>query len=157
MTDIGSAGRSSVLAQPDPAAPIDAAFANAAMIRTLRQEDSLTPSGIHAGAVTVPVALAMGEHLGSTGREVITALVAGFDVCGKLDRLSPGTRGAAHQLTCLRRLGRSRGRRQDVLGSRRGLRSRMGSPASSFDIPERVQCAKVPAAGRVRGTTRPRL
>ncbi|MBY6678864.1 MmgE/PrpD family protein [Rhodococcus sp. BP-332] len=34
----------------------------------------------HAGSTVLPAALAVGEHAGSTGRQVITAVVAGYDV-----------------------------------------------------------------------------
>src|SRR4051812_28370946 len=62
-SDFGAAGRSTVIRRTRKAAPIDAAFANAVMMRALRQEDTLVPAGIHAGVLTIPVALALAEHL----------------------------------------------------------------------------------------------
>lgn len=38
----------------------------------------------HPGAVTVPVALAMGEYLGRSGKEIITAVVAGYEILIRL-------------------------------------------------------------------------
>ena len=38
----------------------------------------------HPGAVTVPVALAMGEYLGRSGKEIITAVVVGYEILIRL-------------------------------------------------------------------------
>lgn len=91
-SDFGAPGRCTVIRHGRRASPIDAAFANAVMMRTLRQEDTLIPAGIHAGVLTIPVALALGEHLGRSGREVITAVMAGYDVAAALEACSPDTR-----------------------------------------------------------------
>jgi 2-methylcitrate dehydratase PrpD len=91
-SDFGSPGRCTVIRHARRASPIDAAFANAVMMRTLRQEDTLIPAGIHAGVLTIPVALALAEHLGRSGRDVITAVMAGYDVAAALEACSPETR-----------------------------------------------------------------
>lgn len=91
-SDAGCAGPATVIAQRTTASPLDAAFANAVMIRALRQEATMLPSGIHATAIMVPVALALAEQLHKTGRDVVTALIAGHEVCGKLDRAGPEKR-----------------------------------------------------------------
>lgn len=91
-SDFGSPGRCTLIRHSRKASPIDAAFANAVMMRTLRQEDTLIPAGIHAGVLTIAVALALGEHLGRSGRDVITAVVAGYDVGATLEACSPTTR-----------------------------------------------------------------
>jgi 2-methylcitrate dehydratase PrpD len=92
--DFGASGRCAVIRHAQRASPIDAAFANAVMMRTLRQEDTLIPAGIHAGVLTIPVALALGEHLGRSGREVIAAVIAGHDVAAALEACSPDTRAS---------------------------------------------------------------
>ena len=91
-SDFGAPGRCTVIRHARRSSPNDAAFANAVMMRTLRQEDTLIPAGIHAGVLTIPVALALGEHLGRSGREVITAVMAGYDVAAALESCSPDTR-----------------------------------------------------------------
>lgn len=91
-SDFGAPGRCTVIRHGRRASPIDAAFANAVMMRTLRQEDTLIPAGIHAGVLTIPVALALAEHLGRSGREVVTAVMAGYDVAAALEASSPETR-----------------------------------------------------------------
>lgn len=93
-SDFGAPGRCTVIRHAHRASPIDAAFANAVMMRTLRQEDTLVPAGIHAGVLTISVALALAEHLGRSGRDVITAALAGYDVAAVLEACSPETRAA---------------------------------------------------------------
>jgi 2-methylcitrate dehydratase PrpD len=88
----GSAGDSTVIRRRQRACVLDAAYANVVMIRTLRQQSTLVPSGINAGAIMIPVALALAERERRTGREILTALVAGFDVCAKLDGAAPEKR-----------------------------------------------------------------
>jgi 2-methylcitrate dehydratase PrpD len=91
-SDFGATGRCTIIRHGRRVSPSDAAFANAVMMRTLRQEDTLIPAGIHAGVLTIPVALALAEHLGRSGREVIAAVMAGYDVAAALEESSPQTR-----------------------------------------------------------------
>lgn len=67
-------------------APVDAVLANATLMRAGGLDDVLFPVGVHAGLVTMPVGLAVAEELGLSGRDLITAVVAGYDVLGKLGR-----------------------------------------------------------------------
>ena len=61
-----------------------AAFANAALFHGRAQEDTLGSS--HTGTVITPAALALAEREGNSGKEVIAAIVAGYEVVGALDR-----------------------------------------------------------------------
>jgi 2-methylcitrate dehydratase PrpD len=79
-------GDCTVIGQTRRAAPVDAAFANCTLMRGSGLDDVLFPGGIHAGLVTMPLALALGEERHLSGREVLTAVVAGYDVMGKLSR-----------------------------------------------------------------------
>lgn len=88
----GSPGRCCILGQAGRAAPVDAAYANAVMIRAVRQEDSLMPSGIHGVAITLPVAIALAEQHGRSGADLLTAMVAGCEVAAVLDRAAPDKR-----------------------------------------------------------------
>lgn len=63
-------------------APLDAAFANTTLMRADGMDDVLFPGGIHAGLVTMPAALALGEDGHLSGRDVMAAIVAGYDVMG---------------------------------------------------------------------------
>ena len=80
----GNSGSSTVIGHRMTLAPIDAAFANAVMMRSLRQEDSILPSFIHPGPMVIPPALALAEARRLPGREVIVAVVAAYDVLGAL-------------------------------------------------------------------------
>lgn len=77
-------GDCTVIGQTRRAAAVDAAFANCTLMTGL--DDVLFPGGIHAGLVTMPLALAIGEQRRHSGREVLTAIVAAYDVMGKLSR-----------------------------------------------------------------------
>ena len=69
---IGAPGRRFPAAR---AAMIDAVYAH-----SLELDDGHKNAGCHAGAVVVPTALVMGQALGRTGREVIAAVAAGYEV-----------------------------------------------------------------------------
>ncbi len=80
----GNSGNSTVIGRGTRLAPIDAAFANAVIMRSVRQEDSILPSFIHPGPIVIPPALALAEERRLPGREVIAAVVAAYDVLGAL-------------------------------------------------------------------------
>lgn len=62
-----------------------AAFANGSMSHALDFEDTHDEALVHPNAASIPAALAIGEALGDvTGKELITALVAGSDITSRL-------------------------------------------------------------------------
>jgi len=61
-----------------------AAFANAALFHGRAQEDTLGSS--HTGTVITPAALAIAERDGCSGKEVIAAIIAGYEIVGAFDR-----------------------------------------------------------------------
>jgi 2-methylcitrate dehydratase PrpD len=61
-----------------------AAFANAGLFHGRAQEDTLGSS--HTGTVITPAALAIAEIGGNSGKEVIEAIAAGYEVVGAFDR-----------------------------------------------------------------------
>jgi 2-methylcitrate dehydratase PrpD len=79
-------GACTVIGSGQRVAPLDAAFANSTLMRAGGLDDVLFPVGVHAGLVTMPVGLALAEQAGLSGRDWITAVVAGYDVIGKLGR-----------------------------------------------------------------------
>ncbi len=62
----------------------DAALANGALFHARCQEDA-HPTG-HLGTVVLPAALAEAESLGSTGADLIAAIVAGYEVALRIGR-----------------------------------------------------------------------
>ncbi|MFZ7101589.1 MAG: MmgE/PrpD family protein [Peptococcaceae bacterium] len=57
-----------------------AAMLNAAFAHAIELDDGHKNAGVHAGAVIIPTALAMAEKLGVGGKEMITAVVIGYEV-----------------------------------------------------------------------------
>ncbi|MBW1783513.1 MAG: MmgE/PrpD family protein [Deltaproteobacteria bacterium] len=63
-----------------------AAFANATLFHGRAQEDTLGSS--HTGTVVTPAVLALAERGGGTGKQVLEAIIAGYEIVGPLDRVA---------------------------------------------------------------------
>lgn len=79
--------------------PTGAAFSNAAAASALDLDDGHRAAAGHPGAALVPTALAVGQSLGASGRDVLASLVIGYEVAvraaaarhpGTLDTFSTG-------------------------------------------------------------------
>jgi 2-methylcitrate dehydratase PrpD len=57
-----------------------AAMINATFAHAIELDDGHKNAGVHAGAVIVPTALAMGEKFGSNGKEIIAAIAIGYEI-----------------------------------------------------------------------------
>jgi 2-methylcitrate dehydratase PrpD len=66
----------------------DAAFVNGAYGHGFEYDDAHGPSASHPGSCVIPAAFAIGEELGSSLEEVITALVAGYEVYTRIGVLA---------------------------------------------------------------------
>jgi 2-methylcitrate dehydratase PrpD len=75
-----------VIGQPGRLAAADAAFANGVMMRAWFLDDVLFPNAIHAGAITLPAALAVGDLARCSGRELLLVMAVAYEVMGKLGR-----------------------------------------------------------------------
>ena len=67
-----------------------AALANGTLAHGLDFDDTHAASITHASAVVVPTALAIAESAGISGRDVITATVAGYEAVARLGMAAPG-------------------------------------------------------------------
>jgi 2-methylcitrate dehydratase PrpD len=79
---VGAGGRSRVLGADGPTlqAPA-AALANGALAHAFESDNLTKPgAGVHPGATLLPPAMAIAQERGNSGRELITAVVAGFEV-----------------------------------------------------------------------------
>ena len=79
---IGAGGRCRILGAEGPSvqAP-SAALANGAMAHAFESDNLTRPgAGVHPGATLVPPGLAIAQERGNSGRELIAAVVAGFEV-----------------------------------------------------------------------------
>ncbi|MGE0749001.1 MAG: MmgE/PrpD family protein [Variibacter sp.] len=72
------------------ATPHDAALANGMIAHGLDFDDTHPAAIMHASAVNIPVALALGEALNVPPREMLAAAVLGYEVSARLGRLGPG-------------------------------------------------------------------
>ena len=61
-----------------------AAFVNGTFVHTLEMDDTHRSAVIHPGAPIIATAFAVGEREGSTGEELLTAVVAGYEVACRL-------------------------------------------------------------------------
>jgi 2-methylcitrate dehydratase PrpD len=64
--------------------PAIAALLNGALGHSLDFDDTHADSSLHPSAPVVPAAFAVGELVHASGREVLTAIVAGYEVCCRL-------------------------------------------------------------------------
>jgi 2-methylcitrate dehydratase PrpD len=68
-----------ILVDGERATPYGAAFVNSSLMHAKLQEDAYH-TGSHPGVMIVPTALAVAETRGKTGRDLIAAVVAGYEV-----------------------------------------------------------------------------
>jgi 2-methylcitrate dehydratase PrpD len=80
----GPTGRCTIIGHRERADALDALFANSVLMSKDGLEDAVFPPGVHPGVVTQPVAWAFGEAARASGRELLVAVVAGYDVMTKL-------------------------------------------------------------------------
>jgi 2-methylcitrate dehydratase PrpD len=61
-----------------------AAMLNAVFAHAIELDDGHKFAGVHAGAVVVPAALNMGDELGAGGKDILTAIVIGYEIVYRL-------------------------------------------------------------------------
>jgi len=83
---IMSPGGSTVIGKEERLSCSSAAMVNTAFCHSLELDDGHSNAGVHAGAVVVPVALAVGEALKVGGKELIAAIVLGYEVIYRIAR-----------------------------------------------------------------------
>ncbi|MDV7242632.1 MULTISPECIES: MmgE/PrpD family protein [Rhodococcus] len=81
-------GKAHVAASGDQMSAADAAFVNATYGHGFEYDDAHRASSSHPGSAVVSAALAVGEELGATMREVITGIVAGYEVYTRIGNLA---------------------------------------------------------------------
>lgn len=111
----GSRGKATVIGHDLKVPSLDAALVNSVLAHSILQED--TGPGGHPSTIVVPAVLAVAEEESSSGKEALTALVAGYEIMARTafggDWLTPrpfrpspiyGTFGAAAAAGKLMRL-----------------------------------------------------
>ncbi|GAA4552911.1 MmgE/PrpD family protein [Amycolatopsis samaneae] len=81
-------GTAHVAASGDTMSAADAAFVNATYGHGFEYDDAHRASSSHPGSCVVSAALAVGEELGASMREVITGIVAGYEVYTRIGNLA---------------------------------------------------------------------
>jgi 2-methylcitrate dehydratase PrpD len=92
----GSGGNSFILgAGGEPVRAASAALANGALAHAFELDNLTKPgSGVHPGATLVPSALAVAQEHGTSGRDLVTAFVAGAEVMIRIGRATKHTNEA---------------------------------------------------------------
>ena len=87
---IGGGAESTVIGFGKPLGAAWATLLNGALIHSLEYDDTHTASVIHGSSVVVPAALASAERERRSGRELLTAIVAGWEALIRLGAAAPG-------------------------------------------------------------------
>ena len=69
----------------------DAAFANAIATHALIEDDIYRQGSIHPAGTVIPAAIATAEMVGSSGRDLLRAVVLGYEVIGRISSLLLGS------------------------------------------------------------------
>jgi 2-methylcitrate dehydratase PrpD len=85
----GAGDDAHILGYGNRASIAGAALANGAMAHALDYDDTHFGSVVHISAPTVTTAMTLGEALGATGEQVITAIVAGAEVGCRIGSVAP--------------------------------------------------------------------
>ncbi len=94
FAELGGEPQATVIGLDTRLPAVNAAFSNAMLSHGLDFDDTHSDSVSHVSVVVCPVALAAGEAAGATGREVLTAIVAGNEV---VTRVGMAASGAFHK------------------------------------------------------------
>ena len=84
VTSNGGVAQASILKSSVRVPVAQAALANGIIGHVVEFDDGHRKAVAHPGAVTIPVALSMAEAYGKNGKELITSIVAGYDVLIRL-------------------------------------------------------------------------
>ncbi len=82
----GSGDTLTAIVGKQPARPEWSVFSNAIAAHSIELDDTFSASSLHPAVVVIPGALAAAEIEGSSGTEFITAVVAGYEVAGRIGR-----------------------------------------------------------------------
>lgn len=77
----------SVVGRAQPVSASAAALAHGVIAHCLDYDDTLPDSVVHPGSAVVPVALAVGEEVGASGRDILTAIAGGYEIAARLAQI----------------------------------------------------------------------
>jgi 2-methylcitrate dehydratase PrpD len=101
VRQVGGAAQSTVMGVPGRYPALMAALANGTMAHGIDADDSgARPSWAHPGSCVIPAAYAIGEINNVSGKDLITAIVAGYEINCRVDSsLYPGLRDRGFHAT----------------------------------------------------------
>ena len=82
--EMGGPGKSGIVGHPYRVQPVWATFVNATAGVALEMDEGNRVGGGHPSIHVTPGALAVGEDLGSSGRDVLTAIILGYEVISRV-------------------------------------------------------------------------
>ncbi|MCC6535347.1 MAG: MmgE/PrpD family protein [Burkholderiales bacterium] len=90
VRDLGDRSEATVLGWGFRTSARSAALANGYFAEVLETQDGTSYGNNHPASVIQPAVLAAAEHMGASGREAITAIVAGYEVMNRVAASLPG-------------------------------------------------------------------
>ncbi|MGE7778885.1 MmgE/PrpD family protein [Peribacillus sp. NPDC097264] len=84
LSSIEKGGDCTVIGHSSKLSPPSAAFINGTSAHSLDFDDGHTQGSIHLGGVVFPAVLAVGEQYGSSPKEMIKAVITGYEIGGRL-------------------------------------------------------------------------
>src|SRR5438093_12417712 len=90
MAELGGEAQSTVIGHDARLPAPNAAFANAMLCHGLDFDDTHSDSVAHVSTVVCPASIAAGEAQGSSGREVLAAIVGGNEVVTRVGMAASG-------------------------------------------------------------------
>jgi 2-methylcitrate dehydratase PrpD len=167
MTEAGGAGQASVVVHPLRLPVLSAALVNGAAGHALDYDDVNIAMPGHPSVAVLPGLLALAEHNGSSGRDVLTAFVAGYETACRLGAaLAPGHYDTGFHSTatvgsfgaaaaCARLLGldaEATARSLGIVGTQAaGLKSQFGTMCKPFHAGKAAQNGLLAARLAARG------
>ena len=93
---LGGPPESTVIGRASRAAAANAALANGTLAHGLDFDDTREDAIVHTGSVAVPTALAVGEAVAASGRQMLEAIIAAVEVMCRVGLAVPGRFHARH-------------------------------------------------------------
>jgi 2-methylcitrate dehydratase PrpD len=86
---LGGPAEATILGSGSTVSAPAAALANGALVHGLDFDDTHAGGLVHATAVVLPAAFAVGEQVGASGQQVLTAAIAGYEAVCRIAMASP--------------------------------------------------------------------
>ncbi|MCD4524371.1 MmgE/PrpD family protein [Nocardioides sp. cx-173] len=88
-TGLGGPAEATILGSTTRVSAVAAGLANGTLVHALDFDDTHAGGLVHATAVVLPAAFAVGEQVGASGREILDASVVGYEVACRVAAAAP--------------------------------------------------------------------